>query len=135
MRAIILEKFGGLDSLVYADIPKPLPKMGEIVIEVKGFGINHAELHMRRGEWAESAEVSGIEYSASSTHAQAGSFPWRQGSRAHGRPRANHQRQLRRIHPCARRERCPHRLRTAVVVAGGVARNLTRPPGLVCFAI
>jgi NADPH:quinone reductase len=63
MRAIILEKFGGLDSLVYADIPKPLPKMGEIVIEVKGFGINHAELHMRRGEWAESAEVSGIEYS------------------------------------------------------------------------
>src|SRR6201981_2825844 len=61
MRAIILEKFGGLDNLVYADIPKPLPKKGEVVIEVKGFGINHAELHMRRGEWAEAAEVSGIE--------------------------------------------------------------------------
>jgi NADPH2:quinone reductase len=61
MRAIILEKFGGLDSLVYADIPKPLPKDGEVVIEVKGFGINHAEMHMRRGEWAEAAEVSGIE--------------------------------------------------------------------------
>ena len=25
MRAIVLEKFGGLDSLVYADIPKPRP--------------------------------------------------------------------------------------------------------------
>jgi NADPH:quinone reductase-like Zn-dependent oxidoreductase len=61
MRAIILEKFGGLDSLVYTDIPKPLPKNGEVVIAVKGFGINHAELHMRRGEWAEAAEVSGIE--------------------------------------------------------------------------
>jgi NADPH:quinone reductase len=61
MRAIILEKFGDLDSLVYTDIPKPLPKDGEVVIEVKGFGINHAELHMRRGEWAEAAEVSGIE--------------------------------------------------------------------------
>lgn len=61
MRAIILEKFGGLDSLVYADIPKPLPKDGDVVIQVKGFGINHAEIHMRRGEWAEAAEVSGIE--------------------------------------------------------------------------
>ena len=32
-----------------------------MVIKVEGFGINHAELHMRRGEWAEAAEVSGIE--------------------------------------------------------------------------
>lgn len=61
MRAIILKGFGGLDSLVYDDIPKPLPRDGEVVIEVKAFGINHAELHMRRGEWAEAAEVSGIE--------------------------------------------------------------------------
>jgi NADPH:quinone reductase len=61
MRAIVLKGFGDLDSLVYTDIPKPLPKAGEVVIEVKGFGINHAEIHMRRGEWAEAAEVSGIE--------------------------------------------------------------------------
>jgi NADPH:quinone reductase len=61
MRAIVLEKFGGLDSLVYTDIPKPLPKPGEVVIQVRGFGLNHAELHMRRGEWAEAAEISGIE--------------------------------------------------------------------------
>lgn len=61
MRAIVLEKFGGLDSLVYTEIPKPLPKDGEVVINIKAFGINHAELHMRRGEWAEAAEVSGIE--------------------------------------------------------------------------
>ena len=61
MRAIILNEFGGLDSLVYTEIPKPLPVRGEVVIEVKGFGLNHAELHMRRGEWAEAAEVSGIE--------------------------------------------------------------------------
>lgn len=61
MRAIILKEFGGPDSLVYTDIPKPLPRDGEVVIEVKAFGINHAEMHMRRGEWAEAAEVSGIE--------------------------------------------------------------------------
>ena len=61
MRAIVLEKFGGLDSLVYAELPKPRPRDGEVVIAVKAVGINHAEMHMRRGEWAEAAEVSGIE--------------------------------------------------------------------------
>lgn len=75
MRAIILEGFGGLDSLVYADIPKPLPKDGEVVIEVKGFGINHAEMHMRRGEWAEAAEVSGIECVGIVDACPGGEFP------------------------------------------------------------
>jgi NADPH:quinone reductase-like Zn-dependent oxidoreductase len=32
-----------------------------VVIEVKAFGINHAETHMRKGEWAEAVKVSGIE--------------------------------------------------------------------------
>src|SRR5262252_2982782 len=61
MRAIVLEKFGGLDSLVIKEIPEPEPKAGYVVIAVKAFGINHAEIHMRRGEWAEAAPVSGIE--------------------------------------------------------------------------
>ncbi|BBU32252.1 alcohol dehydrogenase (plasmid) [Burkholderia sp. THE68] len=61
MRAIVLEKFGGLDSLVHAEIPEPEPLAGHVVIEIKAFGINHAEMHMRRGEWAEAAKVSGIE--------------------------------------------------------------------------
>ncbi|OSC31297.1 alcohol dehydrogenase [Mycobacterium vulneris] len=75
MQAIVLEKFGGLDSLVYTDIPKPLPKDGEVVIAVKGFGINHAEIHMRRGEWAEAAEVSGIECVGVVDSCPGGEFP------------------------------------------------------------
>lgn len=75
MRAIVLNGFGGLDSLVFRDIPKPLPRDGEIVIEVKGFGINHAELHMRRGEWAEAAEVSGIECVGVVDACPGGEFP------------------------------------------------------------
>ena len=51
MRAIVLKKFGGLDSLLYQEIPDPEPIAGHVVIEVKAFGINHAEMHMRRGEW------------------------------------------------------------------------------------
>ncbi|MFC0398739.1 zinc-binding dehydrogenase [Paraburkholderia rhizosphaerae] len=61
MKAIVLDGFGGLEALVYKDIPKPEPQQGTVVIKIKAFGINHAEMHMRRGEWAESAPVSGIE--------------------------------------------------------------------------
>jgi len=60
MRAIVLEKFGGPDSLVYTDLPEPEPMPGHVVIEIKAFGLNHAEMHMRRGEWAEAAKVIGI---------------------------------------------------------------------------
>jgi NADPH:quinone reductase-like Zn-dependent oxidoreductase len=75
MRAIVLEKFGGLDSLVYKDIPEPEPKAGHVVIEIKAFGINHAEMHMRRGEWAEAAPVSGIECVGLVKSCPGGEFP------------------------------------------------------------
>jgi NADPH:quinone reductase-like Zn-dependent oxidoreductase len=59
MRAIVIDHFGpGLDSLVIKEVPEPEPKLGHVVIEVKAFGINHAEMHMRKGEWAEAAEIS-----------------------------------------------------------------------------
>ncbi|GAB5101156.1 zinc-binding alcohol dehydrogenase family protein [Caballeronia sp. HLA56] len=75
MRAIVLEKFGGLDSLVYAQIPEPEPLEGYVVIEIKAFGINHAEMHMRRGEWAEAAKVSGIECVGIVKSCPGGEFP------------------------------------------------------------
>src|SRR5271170_3128073 len=59
MRAIIIKEFGGLDGLVIENLPDPEPKPGNVLIEVKAFGINHAETHMRKGEWAEAAKVSG----------------------------------------------------------------------------
>jgi NADPH:quinone reductase len=75
MRAIVLESFGGLDSLVYRDIPEPEPLHGHVVIEIKAFGINHAEMHMRRGEWAEAAPVSGIECVGIVKGCPGGEFP------------------------------------------------------------
>jgi NADPH:quinone reductase len=61
MRAIVIDGFGDVNHLVIKEIPEPEPKPGYAVIEIKAFGINHAEMHMRRGEWAEAAPVSGIE--------------------------------------------------------------------------
>ncbi|MDB5982409.1 MAG: alcohol dehydrogenase [Pseudomonas sp.] len=75
MRAIVLEKFGGLDSLVYKDLPEPQAEAGFVVIEIKAFGINHAEMHMRRGEWAEAAAVSGIECVGLVKSCPGGEFP------------------------------------------------------------
>ncbi|MEZ5832578.1 MAG: zinc-binding alcohol dehydrogenase family protein [Dongiaceae bacterium] len=75
MRAIVLEKFGGLDSLIYRDLPMPEPKPGQVLIEIKAFGINHAEMHMRRGEWAEAAKVIGIECVGLVKACPGGEFP------------------------------------------------------------
>lgn len=61
MRAIVIREFGGPDQLVIQELPDPQPKAGFVTIEVKAFGVNHAETHMRKGEWAEAAKVSGIE--------------------------------------------------------------------------
>src|SRR5215470_7939595 len=61
MRAIVIKKFGGLDGLVMENLPDPKPAVGQVLIQVKAFGINHAETHMRQGVWAEAAPVSGIE--------------------------------------------------------------------------
>ncbi len=47
MRAIVRECFGGPDCLVIKEVPEPEPKPGYVVIQVKAFGINHAEIHRR----------------------------------------------------------------------------------------
>src|SRR5215475_4830634 len=74
MRAIVLSGFGGLESLVIKDLPDPEPKAGHVLIAVKAFGVNHAETHMRKGEWAEAAQVSGIECVGEVVAAPAGEF-------------------------------------------------------------
>jgi NADPH2:quinone reductase len=75
MRAILRTEFGGPDVLVIREMPEPEPKDGHAVIEVKAFGLNHAELHMRKGEWAEIADVSGIECVGVVKSCPGGEFP------------------------------------------------------------
>lgn len=61
MKAIVIEGHGGPEKLVVRDLPEPEPRPGHVIIEVKAFGVNHAEIHMRQGQWPEISEVSGIE--------------------------------------------------------------------------
>jgi NADPH2:quinone reductase len=75
MRAILRTRFGGPEVLVIRQIAEPEPKDGHAVIQVKAFGLNHAELHMRKGEWAEIADVSGIECVGIINSCPGGEFP------------------------------------------------------------
>ena len=61
MRAIVITEHGGPDVLQVQEVPDPVPAADEVLIRVKAFGINHAETHMRKGEWPEATPISGIE--------------------------------------------------------------------------
>ncbi|MES2036421.1 MAG: zinc-binding dehydrogenase [Pseudomonadota bacterium] len=61
MKAIVIKQYGGPEVLEVEERPIPQPKEGQVLIEVKAFGINQAEIYFRRGVWGEVAEISGIE--------------------------------------------------------------------------
>src|SRR5215469_7428136 len=61
MRAIVITENGGPEVLKIQEVPDPVPVDGEVLIRVRAFGVNHAETHMRKGEWPEATPVSGIE--------------------------------------------------------------------------
>ncbi len=61
MRAMIITKPGGPEVLEIQEVPDPVPGDDEVLIRVRAFGVNHAETHMRKGEWPEATPISGIE--------------------------------------------------------------------------
>jgi len=75
MKAITLSNPGHLSTYIVKDVPIPSPLLGHVVIEIRAFGLNHAEMHMRQGEWPEIAEVSGIECVGIVRSCPGGEFP------------------------------------------------------------
>ena len=61
MRAIVIAEPGGPEVLQVQEVADPVPGAGEVLIAVKAFGVNHAETHMRKGQWPEATPISGIE--------------------------------------------------------------------------
>jgi NADPH:quinone reductase len=61
MRAIVIKQYGGPEVLALEERPAPEPRSGHVLIEVKAFGLNHAEIYFRKGAWGDVAEISGIE--------------------------------------------------------------------------
>jgi len=61
MRAIVIKRYGGPEVLAIEQRPDPVPAADQVLIEVKAFGLNHAEVYFRSGAWGEVAEITGIE--------------------------------------------------------------------------
>lgn len=61
MQAIVIKQYGGPEVLAIEERPEPKPAAGHVLIEVKAFGLNHAEIYFRKGAWGDVAEISGIE--------------------------------------------------------------------------
>jgi NADPH:quinone reductase len=57
MRAVQIEEFGGPEVLQVADLPKPEPGEGEVLIEVSRSGINFADTHQRENSYLARYEV------------------------------------------------------------------------------
>jgi NADPH:quinone reductase-like Zn-dependent oxidoreductase len=75
MRAILRTRFGGPEVLVIREIPEPEPKEGYVVIQVKAFGLNHAELHIAKGNGPRSPKLVASSVWVSSSPAPAASLP------------------------------------------------------------
>lgn len=51
MKAMILNSFGGSDSFVLSDVPKPVPQAGEVLVRVYATSINPLDYQVRRGDY------------------------------------------------------------------------------------
>ncbi|KAH7419094.1 putative zinc-binding oxidoreductase [Cadophora sp. MPI-SDFR-AT-0126] len=49
MKAIVITAPGGPEVLETIDLPKPVPKPGQVLIRVKAFGVNRSEMFTRQG--------------------------------------------------------------------------------------
>lgn len=49
MRAVLIREHGGLDRLVFEDVPDPVPGPGQVRVAVRASGLNHLDTWVRRG--------------------------------------------------------------------------------------
>ena len=95
MHAVLLTGHGGIDKLVYkTDVEVPFPKPDEVLISVKGAGINNTDINTRIGWYSKSVisdtnqgGVSGLEDAKSEDSSWSGkplSFPLIQGADVYG---------------------------------------------------
>jgi putative PIG3 family NAD(P)H quinone oxidoreductase len=64
MKAIVVTEPGGPEKLALADVPAPVPRDGELMVEVKATALNRADLLQRRGVYPPpkgESEILGLE--------------------------------------------------------------------------
>ena len=76
MRAVVLDGPGPPESLSIRSLPVPRPPEGWVLIEVKAFGLNRSEMHLRQGVAGNASfpRVPGIEAAGTIADAPGGEF-------------------------------------------------------------
>jgi NADPH:quinone reductase-like Zn-dependent oxidoreductase len=76
MRAVVIDSPGGPEVLEIRDVPVPSVAAGQVLIEVKAFGLNRSELHFRRGDAYNGSfpRIPGIEATGVVREAPGGEF-------------------------------------------------------------
>lgn len=74
MKAMVRKAFGGVEQLTMMTVPDPTPGNDDVLIRVRAFGINRAEIYMRQGVWGDVAEISGIECVGEVAHDPSGAL-------------------------------------------------------------
>lgn len=49
MKAVVFDRHGGIENLVYRDWPDPVPRPHDVIMRVRAVGLNHLDLFARRG--------------------------------------------------------------------------------------
>jgi NADPH:quinone reductase-like Zn-dependent oxidoreductase len=50
MKALVFKRYGGPDQVAFADIPQPVPRAGEMLVQVHAAGLNPVDNMIRAGE-------------------------------------------------------------------------------------
>lgn len=76
MRAIVLDGPGGPEALTIREVPRPAAGPGQVLIEIRAFGLNRSELHFRQGlgSFGSFPRVPGIEATGVVAEAPGGEF-------------------------------------------------------------
>ncbi|SMH43988.1 NADPH:quinone reductase [Rathayibacter oskolensis] len=76
MRAVVLDGFGGPEVLRVREVPIPTATPGQVLVRVEAFGLNHSELHFRRGmgSFGSLPRIPGIEATGTVVDAPGGEF-------------------------------------------------------------
>jgi NADPH:quinone reductase-like Zn-dependent oxidoreductase len=75
MKAILIKQKGGPEALFPGEYAMPIPGPGEILIQIKAFGLNHADIYMRRGDWGDTPDIIGIECVGTVAEDPTGTYP------------------------------------------------------------
>jgi len=49
MKAVYINEHGGVEKLIYGELPDPVPKGSEVLIRVRACALNYIDLWVRRG--------------------------------------------------------------------------------------